>query len=68
MRFGEGLEFGVRRDRPLTLSLAGQPLSGPDAERPRAGVSTLGWIAIGTAVVVVAGAVWFVDAMNDSSE
>lgn len=64
-RFGEGLELGARQDRPLTLSLAGQPLAGPESQRPRAGVSTLGWIAIGTAIVVAAGVIWFVDAMND---
>ena len=67
-RFGEGLELGLRQDRPLTLSLAGRPLTGPESERPRAGVSTIGWIAIGTVVVAAAGVIWFVDAMNRSSE
>lgn len=67
-RFGEGLELGLRVDRAPALSIAGRPLTGLDGERPRAGVSTLGWVAIGTAVVLAAGAIWFVDAMNDASE
>lgn len=59
-RIGEGLELGFNGDDRVRLSLAGTPVShlargpaGPDGRR--LGVSTLGWIAIGT--VVVAGAV-----------
>ena len=59
-RIGEGLEFGLNGDDQFRVSLAGTPVSrlaqgpaGPDGRR--LGVSTLGWIAIGT--VVVAGAV-----------
>jgi len=69
-RFGEGLEFGISGDQPARLSLAGTPVSrlaqGP--ARPqgeRAGVSTLGWIAIGVGalvtVVLVAGAICLSD-------
>jgi len=58
IRFGDGLELGLTRDRPASLSLAGRRLSdAPGGELPerRAGVSTLAWIAIGvgTAVVLV---------------
>lgn len=69
--FGEGLELGLAGRSPPTLSIAGQPLAGSlpeDGPGRRAGVSTLGWVAIGTAVVLAAGTLWFVDAMNESSE
>lgn len=71
LRFGEGVELGITRDRPLTLSIAGRPLTGEEARRatgPRAGVSTLAWVAIGTGVVLVVGTLLLVDAMNDASE
>ncbi len=69
-RFGEGLELGVRGGEPIRLSLAGTPVSqlaqgprGPEGER--AGVSTLGWIAIGVGalvtIVVVASAICLSD-------
>lgn len=57
-RFGEGLELGIAGDRPVRLSFAGTPVSrlargpaGPDGQR--AGVSTIGWVAIGVGVVAV---------------
>lgn len=71
LRFGEGIELGVRQGSPLGLSIAGRPVTGPEARRlsgPRAGVSTIGWIAIGTGVALVAGTLLLVDAMNDASE
>lgn len=71
LRFGEGVELGFAQDRPPALSIAGRPLTGEEARRtsgPRAGVSTLAWVAIGTGIVLVAGALLFVDAMNDASE
>ena len=71
LRFGEGIELGFDQDRPFALSIAGQSLTGDQARRtsgPRAGVSTLAWVAIGTGIVLVAGALLFVDAMNDASE
>jgi hypothetical protein len=64
-RFGEGLELGIAQNRPLELSIAGTRLDrlgvAPGGTGPggrRAGVSTLGWIAIGVGatIVVVAGA------------
>lgn len=63
-RFGEGLELGIAQDRPLELSFAGTRLDrlgiAPGGAGPggrRAGVSTLGWVAIGVGatVLVVAG-------------
>ena len=53
-RFGEGVELGIAGNRPLALSIAGRPVTGPDAiGRQRAGVSTLGWVGIGLGVVAV---------------
>ena|SRR5690349_10514319 len=57
-RFGEGLELGIVGDSPVRLSLAGTPVSqlaqgprGPDGQR--AGMSTIGWVAIGVGVVAI---------------
>ena len=62
-RFGEGVEFGYRTGRPLSLSLAGRDLSsfrlnaaqGEEGQqrRRRGGPSTIGWIAIGVGVSLV---------------
>ena len=71
LRFGEGVELGVVQGRPLALSIAGRPLTGRESRQlsgPKAGVSTVGWVAIGTGVVLVVGALLFFDAMNDASE
>jgi hypothetical protein len=66
-RIGEGLELGVTGREPVRLSVAGTPVNrlvqggtGPDGQR--LGVSTVGWIAIGTGVVVLAigGFYWWV--------
>ena len=70
MRMSEGLELGFNGDDRVRLSLAGTPVSriaqgeaGPDGRR--AGMSPIGWIAIGAGVVLVAVATWFVIAIND---
>jgi hypothetical protein len=55
LRFGEGLELGLAPNRPLELSFAGQRMDRIGDRR--AGVSTLGWIAIGVGTIVVAAAV-----------
>lgn len=63
-RIGDGLELGFNGDERVRLSLAGTPVSrlaqgeaGPDGRR--AGVSTLGWVAIGVGGVLVTGfALW----------
>ena len=59
MRMGEGVELGLNGDDRVRLSLGGTPVSrivhgpaGPDGRR--VGVSTLGWVAIGAGVVLVA--------------
>ena len=62
-RFGEGVEIGIAGNRPLALSIAGQPVTGRDAigNRQRAGVSTLGWVGIGlgvVAVIIIGALVW----------
>lgn len=70
MHIGEGLELGLNGDDRVRLSLAGTPVSriaqGPAGpEGRRAGVSPIGWVAIGVGVAAVAAATWFVIAIND---
>lgn len=68
-RFGEGVEFGYRSGRPMSLSIAGRDLSSfrlnaaqgeqEQQQRRRRGPSTLAWIAIGVGaslVILVAAA------------
>ena len=57
LRIGDGLELGVVGDQPVGLSIAGTPMfrlaqdpQGPEGNR--AGISTLGWVAISAAVIV----------------
>lgn len=54
-RFGEGVEFGLNGGQKAELSVAGTPVSrlaqgkaGPEGRK--AGVSTIGWVAIGVGV------------------
>jgi len=59
-RIGEGLAFGAPGSARPGLSLAGRSIvpGSPSPTGQRAGVSTIGWIAIGVgalAVIVVAG-------------
>ncbi|MGZ8998706.1 MAG: hypothetical protein ACXW2T_07620 [Allosphingosinicella sp.] len=71
LRFGNGAEIGFKQGQPLALSIAGRTVTGREAQRlsgPRAGVSTLAWVAVGTGVVLVVGTLLFVDALNDASE
>lgn len=64
---GEGLDFGVAgRDGPA-LRVAGRRLDAEPAGE-RAGVSTLGAVAIGAGVLAVGFAVWFVHELNEASE
>ena len=64
---GEGLEFGVAgRDGPA-LRMAGRRLDQAQVG-PRAGVSTLGAVAIGAGLVAVGFVVWLVDAANKNTE
>ena len=60
MRIGEGLQFSLQPNRPAELKVFGTRLDRlgltPNGEAPggpRAGVSTLGWIAIGVGATVV---------------
>jgi hypothetical protein len=71
-RIGEGIELGLAGER-VQLSLGGTPVSQlrPGGQAPggqRAGVSTLGWVAIGAGTVVVVGLVagylWLDDALD----
>ena len=62
-RFGEGVEFGYRTGRPISMSIAGRDLSSfrlnaaqgeqEQQRRRRGGPSTVGWIAIGVGVSLV---------------
>lgn len=76
-RFGEGLQLGFRGgERAPRLTLAGTRIDrlgmAPNGRAPeggpRAGVSTLGWVAIGVGAVVVvglgAGYLWLEDATD----
>lgn len=74
-RFGEGLELGLHQDRPLELTFAGTRVDrlgvAPNGTAPngrRAGVSTLGWVAIGAGAVLVVGLgvayLWIDDALD----
>jgi len=77
MRIGQGIEFGLRegRDEPQ-LSLAGMTLAD---HRPRAaqdgeeeeGNTTRDVLLIGAGLITlaaVAGGIWFINAINESSE
>jgi hypothetical protein len=72
-RIGEGIELGVASNEPVRLSIAGTPVSrltsrGDAPQGRRAGVSTLGWVAIGVGAVLVvgltAGYLWIDDALD----
>lgn len=73
LRFSKGMELGFSGDDKVRLSLAGRPVSQlrPGGSAPggkKAGVSTLGYVAIGVGVVLVATlavGVWFVNEMNE---
>jgi hypothetical protein len=52
---------------PVTLSLAGQPVSGmPQGDRRN--VSTLGWVGIGVGAGVIVGGLLLLDALRDASD
>jgi hypothetical protein len=66
-QFGEGLELGLAPGDPLELSLAGTRLDhlgvepgGTGPGGPRAGISSLGWVAIavGAGALVAAGVLY----------
>jgi hypothetical protein len=64
------MELGFAGDDKVRLSVAGRPVSqlapgGKTPEGSKMGVSTLGWIGIGAAVIVVGTAVWFYTAITD---
>lgn len=74
-RFGEGLAFGFAGgERSAKLSFGGRPLSAFSSRdekidpKKKAGISTLGYVAIGAAVVLIGGGLLFADALNDASE
>jgi hypothetical protein len=74
LRFAKGVELGLSgRGSELGLSLAGRPLahfapgrSGPEGQKQ--GFSTLGYVAIGASLVIIAGGVLIFDYIDDQSE
>lgn len=73
VRFSKGLELGFAGDERLRLSLNGAPAArlapgGKGPEGRRAGVSTIGWVAIGAGVAALALVGWFVHEMNSCAE
>jgi hypothetical protein len=70
-RIGEGLQLSLEPNRPVELNLAGARLVriglAPGEQAPgghRAGISTLGWAAIGVGVVAVTVVVLFESCKN----
>ena len=75
VRYGEGVEFGFNGSSYARFSLGGQPLDrfallpGTGVDKRRAnGISTLGGVGIGAAVVVLAGVAAFVVLSNRCTE
>ena len=62
-RIAPGLEYGFAQDRGMELAVAGRPLSELRGQR-RAGVSDLGWVAIGVGAVVVVGVLGYAAWLN----
>ena len=75
LRIGEGVELGIRGNRPLSLSVAGMDVGSrrlgaaqDDDDGDDDGVPTWAWVAGGVVVVLGLGAFAFAEAMNASSE
>ena len=71
--FSNGLEFGLSGDETVRLSVNGVPASrfaagGKSPGGRKAGVSTVGWVAIGAGVAALAFVGWFVHEMNSCAE
>jgi hypothetical protein len=69
LRIGEGLELGFGERSAPRLALGGKPVrelvrSKGAPEGRRANLSTLGWVAVGAAVVAVGYFAWFAHEMN----
>lgn len=69
-RLSTGLELGFARGMGLQLAVAGRavPLNEIGRNGPggrKAGVSTLGWVAIGAGVAALAYAAWFYKEMSE---
>ncbi|HEX8534676.1 MAG TPA: hypothetical protein VF662_10950 [Allosphingosinicella sp.] len=74
-RFSKGIEVGFAGSEKLQVSIAGRQLDrlgmqplGRGPEGRKAGVSTIGWVAIGAGVAIIVGAALFIDAVRDSSD
>lgn len=71
LRFGEGLELGVRGREPIRLSLAGRDvrrLAARDDGEGRRGVPTGALIAGGLVLVTIAGVVFIAIALENADD
>jgi hypothetical protein len=76
IRFGEGVEYGLRSGGPLALAIAGQDLApsrlgaaqDEDEDEDEGGVPTWALIAGGVVVAAGIGVAVFAHLMNESSE
>jgi hypothetical protein len=73
LRIGEGLEYGLTDRRSPAVAIAGYRIS--ELQRfpkgPHQNVSTVGWVAIGVGVVVLAGVgamAWLIHEANENTE
>ena len=78
LHFSRGLELGLSNDHRLNLSVSGKPLntlrpnltqhSGQVPHGQKAGVSTVGWIAIGVGAALIVGTAVVYQMLDDASE
>jgi len=71
LRFGEGLELGVRGREPIRLRLAGQDvrrLGARDSDGERRGIPTGALIAGGIVLVTIAGVVFIAVALDNAND
>lgn len=73
MRFSPGMEMGFTGDGKARFFVGGEswtlaPQSGERSKGPKAGVSTLGWVAIGVAATALVGAGLFYAALTDCDD
>ena len=64
-RLSTGLELGFAKGTGLQLAIAGRAVPLDQAERRKAGVSTLGWVAIGAGVAALAYVAWVYKEMSE---
>ena len=73
LRFGKGLEVGLSGKKGVDVFLAGKPVrqlaSGRGAPADgKAGLSTIGWVAVGVGVTAAVFLAWFTHEMNSCED